>query len=201
MKEVLRWKRSYPLPIRMPHAYSIPLDFDPYLNWGSNLSFLDDLKSFIGFHAPSEHKKRRANIVKDAFSRLSVGMRNKIWKAQVAVHHVKAVNNLLVGSRTNETSSLDKVPHRRIIVSCVRGPLRQTGIQVGDVVTHVNGEAFHGNAEKLRCMMNFMRREENIEYTRKGIAVYPKMQIVVNAEIGTAEVLRLRSQAVKMTLD
>lgn len=199
--ESRQWRRLYPLPIRMPHAYSIPLDFDPYLRWGSNLSFLDDFETFGSFHKPPKSKNMRENIVKDAFERLSVGMFNNIWKEPIAVHHVHGLRNLLSGTSTREGSSALNVPYRRVIVSCVRGPLRQTGIQVGDVVTHVNGEAFDGSAEKLRWIMSSMRSDENLlERTRRGI-VYPKMQIVVNAEIGTAEVLRLRSNAAKAALE
>ena len=62
IKEEQQWKNAHPLPIRMPRAYSVPLDFDPYSNWGSNLSFLDDYESFRAFHATSEHKVMRDNI-------------------------------------------------------------------------------------------------------------------------------------------
>lgn len=198
--ETMRWRRLYPLPIRMARAYSICLDFDPYLKWGCNLSFLDDMESFASFHKPPKNKNVRENIVKDAFERLSVGMWNKnVWKEPIAAHHINCVNNLLMGTSPRQTSTL-VVPYRRVIISSVRGPLRKIGIQVGDVVTHVNNEPFDGSAEKLRHIIAQMRMEEHLKHTEHG-TLYPKMQIVVNAEIGTAEVLRLRSKAAKFALE
>lgn len=134
--------------------------------------------------------------MKDAFERLSVGMWNNISREPVAVHNITGVNNLLAGPLRPD--SAPALPFRRVLISSVRGELRQTGLQVGDVVTHVNGEAFDGSAEKLRCLI--MRYRENESFKHKYGTVYPKMQIVVNAEAGTAEVLRLRSDTAKAAL-
>jgi len=194
--DIRHWRRSYPLPVRMPHSYSIHLNFDPYSIWGTNLTFLDDMESFANFHTPPGKRKMRQNIVKDAFERLSVGMWNNISREPVAVHNITGVNNLLAGPLRPD--SAPALPFRRVLISSVRGELRQTGLQVGDVVTHVNGEAFDGSAEKLRCLI--MRYRENESFKHKYGTVYPKMQIVVNAEAGTAEVLRLRSDTAKAAL-
>jgi C-terminal processing protease CtpA/Prc len=69
---------------------------------------------------------------------------------------------------------------RRIVISSIQGPISRLGIRPGDVITHINGEAFHGNSEGLRFFLSKQRGNP--------------VQIVVNAERGVAEALRLRSQ-------
>jgi len=198
--DTIQWKRLYPLPVRMPHAYTITLNFDPYAKWGCNLSFLDDEESLADFHKHDEVSNKKEKLVKDAFQRLSVGMwMNTTWKEPIAVHHMQAVNNLLTGPGTSMRTSCLVVPSRRVVVSSVKGSLRKTGLQVGDVITHVNGEPFGGNSKKLRCIIDDMRNVKGLDQNRYGI-IYPKMQIVVNAEISTAEVLRLRSNAAEAAL-
>lgn len=194
--EIRQWRRSYPLPVRMPHTYSIHLNFDPYSRWGSNVTFLDDMESFANFHSPPGKRKTKQNIVKDAYERLTVGMWNNICRERIAIHHINGVNNLLAGPTRPDFAPV--LPFRRVLISSVRGELRQTGLQVGDVVTHVNGEAFDGSAEKLRCLI--MRYKEKETFKHGNEIVHPKMQIVVNAEAGTAEVLRLRSETARAAL-
>ena len=67
----------------------------------------------------------------------------------------------------------------------VRGQAGKSGIMKGDVVTHVNGEAFGGDAS----MLNSLLARTYEEYGDDG-----EVMMVVNAEECTAEALRLRSR-------
>merc|ERR1712029_1192854 len=73
---------------------------------------------------------------------------------------------------------------QRVLVGSVRGQAGKSGIMKGDVVTHVNGELFTGDAAGLRAL--FARAYE--ECGADGVVV-----LVVNADECTAEALRLRS--------
>jgi len=83
-----------------------------------------------------------------------------------------------------------QMPWRRVVVASVSGPLARQGLRQGDVITHINGEEFDGNAEKLRDILDWTWRGGG-----EGQHADHTIQIVVNAERGTAEVLRLRSLA------
>ncbi|KAL3776926.1 hypothetical protein ACHAW5_008023, partial [Stephanodiscus triporus] len=73
---------------------------------------------------------------------------------------------------------------RRVLVGSVRGRAGKSGIMKGDVVTHVDGEAFTGNASELNALLARAYEENGGD----GVVT-----IVVNAEECTAEALRLRS--------
>ena len=72
-----------------------------------------------------------------------------------------------------------------MIVGSVRGQAGKSGIMRGDVVTHVNGEAFGGDAS----MLNSLLARAYEEHGDDG-----EVMMVVNAEECTAEALRLRSR-------
>lgn len=73
----------------------------------------------------------------------------------------------------------------RVLVGSVRGQAGKSGIMRGDVVTHVNGEAFTGDAAALNALLLNTYEEQGPD----GVVM-----IVVNAEECTAEALRLRSR-------
>jgi hypothetical protein len=80
------------------------------------------------------------------------------------------------------------VPWRRVLVSRVeRNFARSTGIRIGDVITHIDGEPLDGNVEKLKYLILTKKNDETI-----GGHV-PTVELVVNAELSVAEALRLRS--------
>ena len=81
-----------------------------------------------------------------------------------------------------------KVPWRRVIVSYVhRSFSNDSGLRVGDVVTHLDGEPFDGNVEKLKFVLDAKKNEDKVESDTATV------EIVVNAEVSVAEALRLRS--------
>lgn len=73
---------------------------------------------------------------------------------------------------------------QRVLVGSVRGQAGKSGIMKGDVVTHVNGEVFTGDAAALNALLVNAYEEQGMD----GVVM-----IVVNAEECTAEALRLRS--------
>jgi len=69
-----------------------------------------------------------------------------------------------------------------VLISTARLPAARRGIQPGDVVTHFNGERFVGNDVDLMEMLTdvCLKKEQDFSF-------------VLNAELSTAEALRLRS--------
>jgi len=197
-KQRLKWSNLYPLPFRMPRANRLVMDFDPRDPRQSLIRFLDDEESLSFLKYNTTYSKmsfeNRCELIRDAFSTFSVSPRGgTIIKKDGS--RFDGAENILLHLEHNIEDRLEsdcKVPWRRVFVSFVHGTLqRKTGLRVGDVVTHLDGEPFDGNAEKLRFLLAAKRRGETI-----GGDV-PTVEIVTNADISVAEVLRLRSLAAR----
>lgn len=186
-----KWKRLYPIPIRMPKAMNITLDFDVYSRWRCALTFADDELSFLSFRKQSLNgsdasKDVRSNLVRDAFEAIQIGYSGNIFKKEP--QNKIGVENILTGVKNNNINDHVPsiiIPWRRVVVSSVRGELLKSGIKTGDVITHVDGEPFEGNSEKLRQML-----AQKQQFNTHG--QFPTCQIIVNAEVGIAEALRVR---------
>lgn len=72
-------------------------------------------------------------------------------------------------------------PKARVKIVSIKGQAGKIGLQVGDVVTHINGEPFIGTADDLQLFVQGLLEQGET------------FQMVVNADDATAEVLRLRS--------
>ncbi|CAB9511438.1 expressed unknown protein [Seminavis robusta] len=72
----------------------------------------------------------------------------------------------------------------RVLISSLHNDAAKVGLQKGDVVTHINGEEFLGNAQEL----NFIIKEH---YANAGAG--DKLELVVNAEQCVAKALQLRA--------
>jgi hypothetical protein len=196
-KQRLKWSNMYPLPFRMPRANRLDLDFDPRDTKQSLIRFLDDEESLSFLKYNETYSKmsyeNRCELIRDAFSTFSVSPRGKIIKKDGS--RFDGAENILLHLEHNVEDRLEsdrKVSWRRVFVSFVHGKLqRRTGLRVGDVVTHLDGEPFDGNAEKLRFLLAAKKNEETI-----GGDV-PTVEIITNADVSVAEVLRLRSFAVR----
>ncbi|KAL3801164.1 hypothetical protein ACHAWO_002735 [Cyclotella atomus] len=135
--------------------------------------------------------------IADAFARARIGpskenkkemeVQKRVTKANPA--EKMSINRILkVGEEEHENKQDDNMPvirTQRVLVANIRGQAGKSGIQRGDVVTHVNGEVFTGNAADLNAMLVNMYEEQG----RDGVVM-----IVVNADECTAEALRLRSR-------
>lgn len=150
--------------------------------------------------------------MKDAYMRLHVGIWNNVKRGKI--ENQPGVDRILSNSAevtrrsrsnmkfypTRPSSPLNisptrrpKIPSTRVVVSSVKGELGRLGLRVGDVITHVNGEPFSGSAGRLRELI-----KETQENSFPDDA--PTIEIVVNAEVGTAEALRLRRLRIKQVV-
>lgn len=196
-KQRLKWGNMYPLPFRMPRANRLDLDFDPRDTKQSLIRFMDDEESLSFLKYNEAYSKmsyeNRCLLIRDAFSTFSFSPRGKMKKTDGS--RFDGAENILLHleHKVEDRMESDRmVSWRRVFVSFVHGKLqRRTGLRVGDVVTHLNGEPFDGNAEKLRFLLAAKKTEETI-----GGGV-PTVEIITNAELSVAEVLRLRSLAVR----
>jgi hypothetical protein len=148
---------------------------------GSSLSFVDD---------------EWDGSIADAFARARIGPQKgdrKKLEVQKRVTTQNPAEKISIHRilRMGEQEQSAKDEHegvemrQRVLVASVRGQAGKSGIMKGDVVTHVNGEPFSGNAADLKSMLVNMYEEQG----RDGVCM-----IVVNADECTAEALRLRSR-------
>lgn len=68
----------------------------------------------------------------------------------------------------------------RVIVTCARREIFKAGIEVGDVVTHINSDEFLGTAEDLRSLIHNFYLDDDVE----------TFTMVLNAEQSTAATLK-----------
>ena len=192
-KQRTKWSKMYPLPYRMPRAITMTLDFDPCDSRNCPILFSDDEDSLSFLKYNQRYSQLsyedRCKLIRDAYSTLT----RSIWG-----HHVKTdcskfdgPENVLLGLEhglEDRQAPDTRVPWRRVLVSCVdRNFARSTGIRIGDVITHVDGEPLDGNVEKLKFLILTKKNEETIG------GHTPTVELIVNAEISVAEALRLRS--------
>ena len=135
--------------------------------------------------------------VADAFARARIGPskgnRNtmEVQKRVTTTNPAEkmSINRILkVGEEDENKNHCDSAPvvrTQRVLVANIRGQAGKSGIMKGDVVTHVNGEAFYGNASDLNSLLVSLYEEQG----KDGVVM-----IVVNADECSAEALRLRSR-------
>jgi len=151
------------------------------MRFGATMTFVDD---------------EWDGTVADAFARARIGTSSSNRKQAVVqervgpkhpVEQVGVKKILSVGEREKKEGQEGMPPMRtqRVLVGSVRGQAGKSGIMKGDVVTHVNGEIFTGDAANLNAILVKAYEEQG----QDGVVI-----IVVNAEECTAEALRLRSR-------
>ena len=89
-------------------------------------------------------------------------------------------NVLMAGGGSKHETHLSS-PSGRVVVASSFGQAGRSGIQKGDVVTHINGEDFIGNSDCLKALIAQIWAQEGEAGT---------FSLVVNAEPCTAEVSR-----------
>jgi hypothetical protein len=209
----------------MPKVIWLKLDFDLYNEWFCPLSFMDDEESFMTLRkhctfsllsssSLNASKDVRSNLVRDAYHELKVagtafsfmGGKQYISRRENS-HTITGVENLIAYQTDNEEqlSSAPSIviPWRRVVVSSAKGTALRCGINAGDVITHVDGEEFDGNSEKLKLILTRKQREqeqrqEHDQEEQKSAVV---VQLIVNAEVGVAEALRLRNIVAENQMD
>lgn len=150
---------------------------------GATMTFVDDEwdGSVADAFARARIGRGRAEHRHQHVVQARVGPKNPV--EQIAVKKI-----LAMGERESREEGRERIPPtrtQRVLVDSVRGQAGKSGIMRGDVVTHVNGEVFTGDAADLNaCLVNAYG-----EQGQGGVVM-----IVVNAEECTAEALRLRSR-------
>jgi hypothetical protein len=189
----------------MPRIITLNLDFDIYARWWRcPLIFADDETSFLNlrsnvFHGQDVSNDVRSNLVRDSFEEISFGITGTMFKVSSdnvcgggAGDGIENILSVLNDDDIHDDAPSITIPWRRVVVSSVKGNTFRCGIKPGDVITHVEGEPFDGNAEKLRLLLLRKQQEFNSsDRYREG--EFPTCQLVVNAEVGVAEALRLRN--------
>ncbi len=188
-----RWRRLFPIPVRMPKAITLKVDFDLYSRWRCPITFVDDEVSFVSlmkhaFNGAAPSNDVRCSLVRDAYRELKITGNGNI--ANKETPNSTGVENILSYFHDfNDNDAVDaptlSIPWRRVVVSSVKGSLLRTGIKPGDVITHIDGEFFDGNTEKLKRILSTRQQ--------RSLDVFPTFQVIVNAEVGVAEALRIRS--------
>ncbi len=173
-------KKLYPIPIRMPKAINLQLDFDIH-STKSPITFIDDEKSFEVLRNCDDV---RSKLIRDAYMDLTFGLFGKLVRREP--YNSAGVDNILSGLDICDDAPSIKIPWRRVVVASVKGQAVRSGLRAGDVITFVDGEEFEGNAEKLKFLFAHKR-----EYSLDGDE-NPTIHIICNAEAGIAEALRVR---------
>ena len=150
MRQEAAYLRTHPLPVRMPKC--VQLRVHPL-----SLRFCDDVWD---------------GTVKDAFCKLTIGIGGRVSRNET--QH-RGVRNIL-GGYGSVRIDMEKP---RVLVSSVKGEGGQQGVMRGDVVTHLNGELFEGNAKDLEAQIRACSG--------------PTFQLVLNAGQPVAEALKRRA--------
>lgn len=188
-----RWKRLFPIPVRMPKVITLRVDFDLYSKWLCPITFVDDEVSFVNlmkhaFNGSAPTNDIRCSLVRDAYKELKVTSKglivNKESQNTTGVENILSYFHDMDGNNINDEAPTLSIPWRRVVVSSVKGSLFRTGIKPGDVITHIDGEFFDGNTVKLKRILSTRQRH--------SLDAHPTFQIIVNAEVGIAEALRIR---------
>lgn len=167
--EIAAHRRMHPLPSRMPRHVTLNA-FDPTRSprrWGDSkcpLTFADD---------------EWDGSIADAFSRVRIGRGGKIVKGNIDKTKQDGVHNVLMAGGGSKYETHICSPLGRVVVASSFGQAGRSGIQKGDVVTHINGEEFIGNSDVLRALIGQIWAQEGAAGT---------FSLVVNAEPCTAEV-------------
>jgi len=174
------FNKRHPLPVRMPNYMVLTsANFRNIAPTHRNfpLQFVDD---------------EWDGSIADAFARVNISRNSTVTKKLLT--NIEGVNNVLNAGESQEfsddaTSTISK-PINRVLITKVKGEAGKQGAQSGDVVTHLNGELFEGNAKDLRSMII-----EFSELSKNG-----DLTFVLNAEQSVAEALRLRSVALSLAI-
>lgn len=203
----------YPFPSRMPVSFQLPvmfrpMDNQPILTFSDDESFYQDWQKAVEgasrrFNVEERNQRIKVALVDDAYHRLSHNMwqvrnRKRIGN-EVGIDHVKRGVRVMPPVQSEDFIKDDDVdpfdendePWRRVVVTAVKGPIGRLGVRVGDVVTHVDGDRFRGNADTLRAYLE--KRRKKMKTRGANAMLASGSHIVVNADKGTAYAIRTLS--------
>jgi hypothetical protein len=181
--ENVDFMQMHPLPVRMPkyvefefadlvEACGFPLAFSD--NGDFPVTFVDDMWD---------------GTVRDAFIRtIIMPLTGTFKRYHPPLNHVGVLNVLSEGLLDKDlgVGRID-IKKPRIVVNSVQGAAGRCGVMQGDVVTHLNGEAFQGNAQDLvEAIRDYVASSVHEDIDEQNLS------LVVNAEAPIAEALKRR---------
>eukprot|EP00980_Cylindrotheca_fusiformis_P016850 scaffold5088_cov98-Cylindrotheca_fusiformis.AAC.1 len=183
--ENAEYLRMHPLPVRMPKY--VQLEFaDLVQSCGFPMVFSDSGEFPITFMDDEWD-----GTVRDAYSRTSISpITGKIKRYQAPLNHVGVLNVISEGLLDKDLSAgrLD-VAKPRILVKGFTGKVGRCGVMQGDVVTHLNGKEFHGNAKDLvKAIRSYIASSAERDINDQSLS------LVLNAEAPVAEALKRRGK-------
>lgn len=194
LRREAEYLRLHPLPVRMPKCVELPLS-NPSESSSKTATMhtFNPLGAFICLPeiTNSSFPLTFCNdtwdgTVMDAFSKITIGRRGNVVKKDT-LHKNVGVCHILGGSDKGRVQV--DVERPRVLVASVQGAAGRQGVLKGDVVTHLNGQEFHGNADDLVDQLQSL-------YNRVGSGEPPAtFKLVLNAERSIAEALKRRSLA------
>mmetsp|Transcript_31796 Transcript_31796/g.46349 ORF Transcript_31796/g.46349 Transcript_31796/m.46349 type:complete len:267 (-) Transcript_31796:83-883(-) len=130
------------------------------------------------------------------------------WSGKISDAFSWVYSNRMDNDDDNDISSRRRKTKNRVLIKSVkRGWTHYNNLSVekGDIVTHFNGEEFHGTAEDLRCLIKQYIQKKEEEEEEMGVQegsknVNVEFTMVFNAEEGTAIALRERAICFKEAL-
>lgn len=175
--------QMHPLPVRMPKY--VELDFADLVEpCRFPLAFSDSGAFPVDFV-----DDKWDGTVRDAFSRTSImPLTGKITRYYPPLNHVGVLNVLGQGLLNKDlgVGRID-VAKPRIVVKSVKGAAGRCGVMPGDVVTHLNGNAFQGCAlDLVKAIRSYIASSASRDITDQSLSM------ILNAEAPVAEALKRR---------
>ena len=191
VNDVDKAERSHalPLPVRIPR-YVVLSSFDASVekNKKKPLTFLDhpwDGTLGSAFTKMEVHPDGNSKGLRKFLpSKKTKGNSHVDQDIQFSPGFDKIVDRMKGGYSARLIEGLDGDAVNRVLIASVAQEAAKLGLQRGDVITHVNGQEFNGNAGELNRLL-----ASHFEQDKDG-----KLEIVVNAEICVAQALKLRTQ-------
>lgn len=189
ISDVDKAERSHalPLPVRMPR-YEVLSAFDACEESKKKkpLTFLDDpWDGTLGsaFTKLAVHRDNNAKGLRKLLPSKKPKGSHVDHDIQFSPGFDAIVDRLPGGYSSRLIEGLDGDTQSRVLIATVAQEAAKLGLQRGDVVTHVNGEEFVGNAKDLNELIT-----NHYEHGGEN-----KLEIVVNAELCIAQALKLRA--------
>mmetsp|Transcript_4144 Transcript_4144/g.11746 ORF Transcript_4144/g.11746 Transcript_4144/m.11746 type:complete len:530 (+) Transcript_4144:254-1843(+) len=155
--------KRFPLPVRMPKFVELELPDHCSIPFG----LVND--EWDGY-------------LIDAFTKISVGFGGAVHKKHPKHGGVYRILNMDANDDSVSNPRID-VDRSRVLVASVRSEAGRQGVVKGDVITHINGEEFHGTkADFKQAMRSALERNDG-----------NTLELILNAERSVVEAIKRRA--------
>ena len=157
--------KRFPLPVRMPKF--VELELPDHRTSSLPFGLIDDI--WDGY-------------LIDAFVKISVSFGGSVHKKQPKHKGVYRILNMDADDDSFNNPRID-VDKPRVLVSSVRSGAGRQGVVKGDVITHINGEEFHGTkADFKEAIRSAAARNDG-----------NTLELILNAERSVVEAIKRRA--------